>query len=278
MTTTTITSTISTICSEGDSPALETFLQDHPDYDFATAVPWTDHDGTELHSPPVFICVDYGHIACVQVLLTNNRIDANAADDNGYTAAQWAAWKGHAAILQHLIQHGAVIDQNTLDMTTEDDGHASPAVLELIRAHMDPYAVCNGDDDEILMKACREGDVARVTALLDEGYDYNKWKAADGRFQFFSPMHVAVRRGQMEIVSLFNELGVQLELDEEALGEEGADGATNDAKDAGTVVTETIVEESNADGVAEEAEIAKQEPDTTRVTSEAAITSEATES
>jgi hypothetical protein len=218
MTTTTDSSTsgsssIADVCTRGDATALRAFVESHPDNDWSVAVAWTDVDGTELSSPPIFICVDYGNTDCVKVLLEQARVDANLEDENAYTPAQWAAWKGQADILQLLIHAGATIDQNTLDMTSEDDGHASSEVMKLIRAHMDPYAHLQGDADEIMMKACREGDVRQVQAMLRDGYDYNKWKTdEDGKYQFFSPMNMAVRRGQMEIVSLFNQLGVHVDI------------------------------------------------------------------
>lgn len=243
-----MTSSLGEICSKGEVAALQQWMTDHAATDWSVAVPWTDSDETECTSPPIFICVDYGHTALVKLLLEEGNVDPNGADDNGYTPAQWAAWKGQADILQLLIDHGATIDQDTLDMTQEvDDGKASEAVMQLIRAHMDPYAALAGDDDEILMKACREGDLSKVTQMLDEGYDYNKWKVvddADGmtKYQFFSPMNIAIRRGQMEIVTLFNErLG--LHVDNVVVEEEEVTATTAEAPVPTPTVPDTIPEE-----------------------------------
>uniref|UniRef100_A0A7S3LBU9 Uncharacterized protein n=1 Tax=Amphora coffeiformis TaxID=265554 RepID=A0A7S3LBU9_9STRA len=132
-------------------------------------------------------------------------------------------------------------------MAQEEDGGsasatATPEVVDLIRQHMDPYAALEGDEDEIMMKACREGDLAKVTAMLVDGYDYNKWKTAeDGKYQLFSPMHMAVKRGHFDIVQLFMDKGVQLELGEGRIeGEEEPVNTTNPNDDKKSVEASTV--------------------------------------
>lgn len=210
-------STLADICMKGDAVALSELLKaetekDTP-VDLSQAIPWTDSDGAEWESPPIFVGIDYGHTECVMVLLDSG-VSPNLQDANDYTPAQWAAWKGSVDILRLLIDRGATIDQQTLDLAQEEGGGATPDVMDLIRQHMDPYADLNGDEDEIMMKSCREGDVQKVTAMLADGYDYNKWKAEDGKYEFFSPMNVAVKRGHIEIVQLFMEEGVRVEVGE----------------------------------------------------------------
>ena len=244
------------LCMKGDVQALRSFLLQEEEeeqqdaLDLTAAVSWMDQDDKALESPPLFICIDYGHIECVRLLLDIKTDLVNTADENDYTPAQWAAWKGHVEILQLLINRGAIIDQHSLDMAQEEEengGGPSAGVVELIRQHMDPYAALAGDEDEILMKACREGDLAKVTNMLADGYDYNKWKTAeDGKYQLFSPMHMAVKRGHFEIVQLFMDKGVQLEMDGQG-GEEAPVNTPNtnspnnedDTKEGTTVTTTT---------------------------------------
>ena len=198
---------------KGDAVALAELLDVEKKFDLAQVIAWTDSDGSSLESPPIFVCIDYGHLDCVTVLLDLG-VDPNLRDENDYTPAQWAAWKGFVEILTLLIQRGASIDQQTLDLAQEEGG-ATAEVMDLIRNHMDPYAELEGDEDEIMMKACREGDVQKVATMLADGYDYSKWKVEDGKYQFFSPMNVAVKRGHIEIMQLFMEEGVQVELGSE---------------------------------------------------------------
>ena len=214
-------SVLADICMKGDAVALSEFLKGETEpVDLRQAIGWADNDGAELESPPIFVCIDYGHTECVSRLLDSGA-SPNLQDANDYTPAQWAAWKGYVDILRLLIDRGASIDQQTLDLAQEEDGTATPDVMGLIRQHMDPYADLNGDEDEIMMKACREGDAQKVKAMLAEGYDYNKWKAEDGKYQFFSPMNMAVKRGHIEIVQLFMEEGVHVEIGEMEATPEG---------------------------------------------------------
>lgn len=201
----------------GDAAALSELLQGDTEkdsrVDLTKSIAWTDSDGAEWQSPPIFVGIDYGHTECVMVLLDAGA-SPNLQDANDYTPAQWAAWKGFVEILRLLIERGARIDQQTLDLAQEEGGGATPEVMNLIRQHMDPYADLNGDKDEIMMKACREGDTQKVKSMLADGYDYSKWKAEDGKYQFFSPMNMAVKRGHIEIIQLFMEEGVQVQLGE----------------------------------------------------------------
>ena len=117
---------------------------------------------------------------------------------------------------------------------------------------MDPYAHLDGDQDEIMMKACREGDAQKVTAMLADGYDYNKWKAEDGKYQFFSPMNMAVKRGHIEIVQLFMEEGVHVEIGEMEATPEGPPTVEAPSEQITQEEFQEMAEKMAADMVAEE--------------------------
>ncbi len=56
---------------------------------------WRDSDGLELTTPPIFICIDYGHADCVANLLLlhdGDVLDELRGGDGNYTALQWASW------------------------------------------------------------------------------------------------------------------------------------------------------------------------------------------
>ena len=47
---------------------------------------------------------------------------------------------------------------------------------------VDLYSALNGDDDAIMDKACREGDVEMVRKLMEEqNYNVDKWKDEEGK-------------------------------------------------------------------------------------------------
>ena len=49
--------------------------------------------------------------------------------------------------------------------------------------------------------------------LEDENYDVSKWKDEDGKYLAFSPMYLAVKHGHMDVVQLFAEKGLQVDMD-----------------------------------------------------------------
>ncbi len=56
---------------------------------------WHDSDGLELSTPPIFICIDYGHAELVaNLLLLHNTDILNTlkGGDGDYSALQWASW------------------------------------------------------------------------------------------------------------------------------------------------------------------------------------------
>jgi hypothetical protein len=75
-------------------------------------------------------------------------------------------------------------------------------------------------------KACREGDLNMVRKLLDEGYELEKCS--------LGPFYMAVKCGRVDVVQLFRERGVGIDLD--MSGDQGVDKF------------KAIAEEMNAEG------------------------------
>ena len=48
--------------------------------------------------------------------------------------------------------------------------------------------------------------------MLGEGYDVEKFRDEDGKWLAFSPMYLAVKNGHMEVIQLFAERGIQMDL------------------------------------------------------------------
>lgn len=58
-------------------------------------ISWFDSDGLELLTPPIFICIDYGHAELVANLLLLHKTDilnTLKGGDGDYSALQWASW------------------------------------------------------------------------------------------------------------------------------------------------------------------------------------------
>jgi hypothetical protein len=56
---------------------------------------WIDSDGLELSTPPIFICIDYGHAELVgNLLLLHNSdlLNKLKGGDGDYSPLQWASW------------------------------------------------------------------------------------------------------------------------------------------------------------------------------------------
>lgn len=143
-------------------------------------------------------------------------------------------------IVKLLVEEGgASVEEEALSLARENDHNE---VAEFLLKHVDLYSSLEGDTDAIMEKvcilciyytmhgkkeqsiliprhewftlqACREGDVNMVRKLLeDDNYNYEKWKDEDGKYMAFSPMYLAVKNGHMEVVQLFAEMGVQMDV------------------------------------------------------------------
>lgn len=170
---------------------------------------WEDSEGKELKSPAIFIAIDYGHTEIVQYLLEAGT-PVELCDDNDYTVLQWASWTGHLPSVTALIEAGAKVDEEALDLAKEN-GHKE--VADLLMQKVDLYSMLD-DVDEVMEKACRQGDLAKVKQLMEEGYDYQKWKDEDGNYYKYSPMFMALKFGHLDIIQVFTEVGITVPQDE----------------------------------------------------------------
>lgn len=201
-------------CMEGNSETVIGLLEGNPEM-AQTCLTWRDSDGKELSCPPIFIAIDYGHLQMIEKLLPyyKNTIDTIMDEDGDYTALQWASWTGNLDVVNLLIDQGkAKPDEEALSLAREFN---HDQVAEILAKHVDLYSALQGDDDAIMDKACREGDTTMVKELLEQKeYDLDKWKDEGGKYLALSPMYMALKFGHMEIVQLFAEKGVQVDLEE----------------------------------------------------------------
>ena len=176
---------------------------------FFSPVNWKDSDGKEFHSPPLFIAIDYEYIDIVKEFLKHNKSVVDLKDENDYTPIQWASWNGYLEIVKCLLEYGALADEECFELAKEND-HTEVANLLSVQNKDKLYSNLE-DDDAIMDKACRLGDLAKVKSMLQNGYDYQKWKDDDGKYQQYSPMFMAIKFGHMDIVQVFAEKGMEVE-------------------------------------------------------------------
>jgi len=202
---------IAKACMENDVDLVKQLLEQGTDV--KAPVAWTDKDGKEMETPPIFIAVDYNHIDALQVFLEQEGLEVDIKDDNDYSPLHYACFNGHLEIAKLLIlKYNATADEEGLDLAKES-GHDE--IVKLMLEHVDLYSGLEGDVDEIMMKACREGDVTTVRKMMDEGYDYQKFKGEDGKYQQYSPIFMAMKNGHINIIQVFVEAGIEVELQEE---------------------------------------------------------------
>ena len=60
----------------------------------------------------LFLAVNHGHEAVVELLLAEDGVDLNSKDNNGWTLLSWAAWRGHEAVVKLLLAKDG-IDPNS---------------------------------------------------------------------------------------------------------------------------------------------------------------------
>lgn len=202
--------TIAQACSTGSIPTAVDLLSENNEL-CSASLSWFDSDGQELSTPPIFICIDYGHSELVAKLLPLHKDILNTLKDGDgdYSPLQWASWTGALDIVKILLKGGAKADEEALSLAREY-GHNT--VVEHLLNHVDLYSGLEGDTDAIMEKACREGDSDMVGKLLEDSYNIEKWKDEDGKYLAFSPMYLAVKNGHLDVVQLFAEKGVQMNL------------------------------------------------------------------
>lgn len=208
MTTLNDTADLIAACKEGNDSTVVDLLTNDPEC-YNRAIAWTDKDEKDLETPPIFIAVDYGQLTVVRVLAESSNADMNILDSNEYTPLQWASWNGNEEMVKLLIEKGARVDQGALDLAKE---YKHKNIVALLMEHINLYEGLDGDIDEIMIKASREGDVKKVQELIRDGYDFDKWKDSDGSYQEYSPIYVAMKNGHIEVIREFLQAGVEAEL------------------------------------------------------------------
>ena len=215
-------------CQEGDEAAVKILLQQQG-FHWKKILCWKDKEDVELETPAIFIAIDFGRVEIVRILLDATSGDdlqqhVNIKDSNDYSPLTWASMNGHLPLVELLLEKGATVDQDAIDMAKENGYNE---IHERLRAKMDWYAdIDEHDVDEIMIKASREGDVKKVQELIANGYNFDRWKNKksedakdDGEeeeesYQQYSPIFFAMKNGHIDVIREFLQAGVEAELQE----------------------------------------------------------------
>jgi ankyrin repeat protein len=153
-----------------------------------------------------------GDVAKVQILLDCG-VDTNHADIRGDTALIAAASKGHIAVVKLLLKNGVSLQ------TPSDYDY----ILKVANANkhnkVTEYLTQYKQDGEKLIAAITQEDVMHVTNLLEQEVNPNYFSCGsvryaeeniEGRNALYSPIHIAVAKGNLAIVKLLIHYGANI--------------------------------------------------------------------
>lgn len=153
-----------------------------------------EHPVPKIRETPLITAAHKGCEKLVLRLITR-RVDLNAADCNGVTAAMRAAGGGHAECLDILTRAGADLERVSKAGSTAHD-FASRALAQSCLRVMNGI----GDMQVMLLNACQDGIFNAVRAALDAGADINK-PDEQGRMA----LHLAARGGKTDVIEFLLE-------------------------------------------------------------------------
>ncbi len=176
---------------------------------------------------PLFAAAEIGNEAAAKTLLDHG---ANIEEKDliwGGTPLMWAAWRGHAKMVQFLLQRGANVhaiaersdDRTVLDWADCPSSPHNPEVIRLITAALRnnapaQVASINSSRDSAgsdsspsgeIFKAARNGDDDRVQTLLQRGVDVNSTDSYG-----FTPLMWAAYEGQTDTAEILIKAGAHL--------------------------------------------------------------------
>ena len=158
----------------------------------------------EMRRTALIEAVIAGHVAVVEELIENPRVDVNAIDKHGATALWWAARLGHTKIVHTLLSRPG-IDLNRAHpvmgrpLLIEAVARNQPEVVELILAH--PEAHVNAKDRyswTALMLAAYHGRTQLVELLVSR----DDLQLNEVNFLGRTALMVAAEGGYVDIVKI----------------------------------------------------------------------------
>ena len=165
----------------------------------------TQHGRTGLHE-----AVSQGHVHTVEKLL-QLQADTRITDADGDTALSFAAYFERPEMIDMLIEHGGKDDVNSRNRNYSTPLHVASsrghgAVIEKLLKHGADIEASDRDDDTPLIVACENNQIHAVKVLLDHSASVR----ATDRFKR-TALHGAAWQGNVECVELLLEAGSRVD-------------------------------------------------------------------
>jgi len=135
--------------------------------------------GSAFAAAPLADAIENGRRDDVLKLIEQGA-DVNAAQGDGTTPLQWAAYKLDVDLVERLLKRGAkAATQNRFGATPLDEGAkaANLKIVQLLLKAGAPVDAANGDGETALMLAARTGSTDVVSALMGAGANVNAREA-----------------------------------------------------------------------------------------------------
>ncbi len=156
-------------------------------------------------TPLCAVSRDGGDPATIKTLIDLGA-DVNAADRQGWTPIELAAWRPYPAVVELLLDAGADLMINT-PSGKRLLGNAANGLERLFKRMVEKGAVLDVQTEEggTLLHAAACGSLRIVETLVARGFDVN------GRDRFsWVPLHYAVEQGRRENITFLKEKGADL--------------------------------------------------------------------
>lgn len=161
---------------------------------------------------PLHYAAEGGHAELTQFLLGHGA-DANAAGGTGDTPAHLAAEKGHLRVVELLLRHGVSTDERNRDEKTALHKAAAADHVEVVKCLIEHGASVQGWGERVVpplyWALLGNGGTDVIRALIKSGADINE---ANATTHWEAPLHVAVRRGDIELVRLLMQFGADINI------------------------------------------------------------------